>query len=52
MNAVIYTELSLIQEFLFLEHYPEISRDITGDTNNKFRSNMTGEKDFIYYIYL
>lgn len=52
MNTVIYTELPLIQAFLFLEHYPEISRDITRDIEKKFRSNMTGEKDFIYYIHL
>lgn len=52
MNTVIYTEFPLIHAFILLEHYPEISRDITGETKNKFRSNMTGEKDFIYCIYL
>lgn len=52
MNTVVYIELPLIEPFLFLVHYPEICRDITGDIKTKLRNNATGEKDFIYCIYL
>lgn len=52
MNTTIYIELPFIQPFIFLVHYPEICEDTTGNTKNKFRNNATGEKDFIYCMYL
>lgn len=46
MNTVIYTELPLIQAFLFLEHYPEISRDITRDIEKKIQKQHDRRKGF------